>query len=79
MTHFTYAFDEALEFLCTATIPEEVLGFQLSDETRTRIQFLLEAKRKDRLTAKEQAELQAFQDVALYIHMRKVQARKRLM
>ena len=79
MTHFTHAFDEALQFLCAATTPEEVLGFQLSDETRTRIQFLLEAKRRGRLTAKEQAELQAFQEVALYVHMRKVQAHKRLM
>lgn len=78
MNHKMTAYDEALEFMCSHQTDEQVLGFRLSEDTKTRIQQLLENKRAGHLTAKENAELEAFMDVAMYVHMRKTQARKNI-
>ena len=69
-----FAFEEALDFMCQPCTSEQALGFNMSEETRSRLHYLLEARRSNTLTARENAELEAYRDVALYVHMRKVQA-----
>lgn len=73
-----FAFEEALDFMCQPCTTEQVLGFKMSEETKARLRYLLEAKREDHLTAAEHAELEAYKEVALYVHMRKVQVSRNM-
>jgi hypothetical protein len=78
MNRNQFAFDEALEFLVSSHSDEEVLGFHVSTETKNRLHYLLARKQEGTLTAKENAELTAYADVALYVHMRKIQATRHM-
>jgi hypothetical protein len=71
-----FAFEEALNFMCQPCTSEQALGFNMSEETRERLQYLMEGRRENVLSACEHAELEAYREVALYVHMRQVQATK---
>ncbi|MCL4878454.1 MAG: hypothetical protein KJ064_17470 [Anaerolineae bacterium] len=68
------AYTEGLKFMTDQKSTEDILGFELSAETKARVAELLGKKRSGTLTAKENAELVAYEDVALFVEMKKRQA-----
>lgn len=68
------AYTEGLTFMSNEHSTEEVLGFELSATTKARVRELLDKKHAGTLTVKENAELAAYEDVALFVEMKKHQA-----
>ncbi len=70
------AYQEGLAFMSEQNSTEDILGFEVSSSTKMRVGELLRKKQEGTLTAKENAELIAYEDVALFIQMKKRQVEK---
>ncbi len=71
-------YDEVYDFLLSAPSPEAVIAFQPSDETASRVRYLLDANRSGSLTSDEQAELDEFSNVEHFVRMLKIRAEQKL-
>jgi hypothetical protein len=52
--------DEVLDFLVSAPTPEAIIAVRPSPAAQERLRMLLTAKREDRLTETERAELESY-------------------
>lgn len=77
MIESSKAYAEGLKLISDPTTSEDILGFELSDSTRARVRELLDKKRSGTLTARENAELAAYEDVALFIEMKRRQIERK--
>lgn len=71
-------YDEVYDFLLSAPSPEAVIAFRPSEETQTRVRYLLEANRSGTLSTDEQAELDEFSSVEHFVRMLKIRAERKL-
>jgi hypothetical protein len=74
---FNKAYAEGLKLMSDPASSENLLGFELSEATKSRVRELLDKKRSGTLTARESAELSAYEDVALFVEMKKRQAERK--
>lgn len=72
------AYEEFVDFVTSAPTLEDVTTFRLSEMTENRIRELLDANRKQILTAEEQAELDEYIRVEHIIRMAKIRAYEKL-
>lgn len=73
----TSAFDEIVDFLSTYQ-PEKILNFHPSEATQERVEWLLERKHSNKISNKEQNELQHFLMLEHIIRLAKSKALKKI-
>lgn len=78
MTIYEKAYDEYLEFLTSAPTLEQIVHFDPSEETKTRIQYLFATQDGKRLTEEEKKELDEYTKAAYFMGMLQVRARRKL-
>lgn len=71
-------YNEFLDFLLSAPVPQEIIDFRVSDATQYRLSDLLEKNREDTLTVAEQGELDAYEQVEYVMTLLKAKAYRQL-
>jgi len=71
-------FNEILDLLASTPTPEQIIAFQPSEALEQRLAYLLEQNQRDRLSAKERAELDEFLQLNHLMNMLKIRARQKL-
>lgn len=72
------AFDEMVDFITSAPLPEQILTFKPSTTSILRLEKLLDKKRSEMLSLSEQQELDQFLLVEHLMRMAKARAKQRL-
>jgi hypothetical protein len=70
--------DEVLDFLLSSPTVHQIAEFHLSDESDTRVEYLLEANRKGTLTPEERAEIEEYLRLEHFVRMLKIRAYAKL-
>ncbi len=72
------AYTEVLDFLISSPNAQKIVDFKVSAQTQSRLHDLLEKNREATLTALEQAELDAFEQIEHLVVLLKARARRLL-
>lgn len=72
------AYDQILDFLTSAPSLDEIVAFEPSAETKTRVAYLDLAQLQGSLTADEEAELDEFNRAVYFMEMIQARAKRRL-
>ncbi len=72
------AYDEFVEFITSNPTIAQVAEFHLSEETQSRIRFLLDINRNDKLTQSDTEELEEYVRLEYIIQKAKVRAYEKL-
>ncbi len=65
------AYSEFVDFIVTGMPPEQILGFQASEETRARVRYLLGREKQGLISSEEKNELDDFEQFEHIIRMAK--------
>ncbi len=72
------AYDEMLDFLTSGPSLDEIMDFEHSEKTLSRVRYLMDSIEKETLTTDEGAELEEFVKANRFMDMLKVRAQRRL-
>ncbi len=72
------AVEEVIQFLARRPVPEEIVAFQASEKSQTRLRALLCKSREGSLKGDEEAELDTMETLNDLVALAKLQARRQL-
>mgnify|MGYP002789963201 CR=1 FL=1 len=78
MTAIPRAYEEIIDFFAAGTSPQEVADFQASEETRRRVNDLIEKEKTTGLTELETEELEYFLVLEHLMRLAKARAKQHL-
>lgn len=67
-------YDELIDYLVTLATPEQILAFQLSEETQEYVATLMEKNNEGELTTSERKQLNEFVEFDLHVMILKARA-----
>jgi hypothetical protein len=71
------AYDEIIELFANGTSPQQIVSFKPSDESKKRVQELLQKNKSGSLTSEEEAELNDFGQIEHLMRLVKTRARQK--
>jgi hypothetical protein len=71
-------FDEIVDFITSAPMPEQILNFKPSSKVQKRLEELMDKKREEGLNEEEKHELEQFLTIEHIMRLAKARARKRI-
>jgi hypothetical protein len=74
----TRAYDEIVDFIASGTTPDNLLGFQASDETRDRVAELIQIEKTSGLSLEEASEPDHYMQLEHLMRLIKARARQHL-
>ena len=69
--------NEVFDFLLSAPTPEQVIAMRPSDESQTRLRYLLDGNRNETLRDDERAELEIYLQVEHFVRQLKIRAQEK--
>ena len=72
------AYEEIVDFLASGTTPDEMANFQVSEETKARIEEMIRQEKTNGLTPEETAELDHYLQLEHLMRLAKARARQNL-
>jgi hypothetical protein len=74
----TRVYDEIIDFITMAPLPQDIIAFKPSPKLVARVEILLDKKREDKLTESDKSELERYMIYEHIMRMAKARARQRL-
>jgi hypothetical protein len=71
-------FAELIDFLASTPSHEAILAYKPSEELQTRLSYLLDKNRNERLSDEENAELDEMLRIGHFVNMLKISVRKKM-
>jgi len=72
------AYDKLIDFLAAGTTPDNLVAFQPSDATRSRVADLIDKEKSGRISEEERSELDNYMQLEHLMRLAKAKARKHL-
>jgi hypothetical protein len=72
------AYEEIVDFLASGITPDEMANFQVSEETKARVEELIQQEKTNGLTPEETSELDHYLQLEHLIRLAKARARQNL-